>query len=140
MIVVAIIGILVSIALPQYANYISRTRATGAAHELLSYQYHIGLCGAETGNFTNCITPGQNGIPLSFTLTKNIVGTAPVITSPQPNIAVITVVTTGATADDGTPLQYVLTATMNAAANMPWVASGSICDDVRGLKLGQGGC
>jgi hypothetical protein len=29
---------------------------------------------------------------------------------------------------------------MSGAANMPWIASGSICDEIRGLKAGQGGC
>lgn len=140
MIVVTIIGILSAIAIPQYSNYVSRTRAAGATHELLSLQYFIGACGADNGNFTNCTVPGQNGIPLTFPLTLNIVGSAPVITSPQPNQAIITVNTTGATAANGTPLKYILTATMSAAANMPWIASGSICDPVRGLKSGQGGC
>jgi prepilin-type N-terminal cleavage/methylation domain-containing protein len=140
MIVVTIIGILAAIAIPQYSNYASRARAAGATHELLSLQYFIGACGADKGNFTDCTVPGQNGIPLTFSLTKNIVGSAPVITSPQPNQAVITVNTTGATSVNGTSLNYILTFTMSDAANMPWIASGSICDETRGLKSGQGGC
>jgi prepilin-type N-terminal cleavage/methylation domain-containing protein len=140
MIVVTVIGILAAIAIPQYSNYVSRARAAGASHELLSLQYYVGSCGADKGNFTDCTVPGQNGIPLTFPLTKNIVGSAPVITSPQPNQALITVNTTGATAVDGTPLAYILTATMSGAVNMPWIASGSICDEIRGLKAGQGGC
>ena len=140
MIVVAIIGILAAVAIPQYSDYVSRTRAVGAAHELLSLKYHIVRCNADKGNFADCTTPGQNGIPLTFPLTKNIVGTEPVITSPQPNQAVITVETTGATSAAGSPLKYILTTTMSAAANMPWIATGSICDNERGLKNGQGGC
>ena len=140
MIVIAIIGILAAVAIAQYSDYVSRTRAVGAAHELLSLQYYIGSCSADNGSFTNCTTPGENGIPLTFLLTKNIVGTAPVITSPQPNQGVITVETTGATSSAGTPLKYVLTATMSAESNMSWKASGTICDNFRGLKSGQGGC
>jgi prepilin-type N-terminal cleavage/methylation domain-containing protein len=140
MIVVAIIGILAAIAIPQYSDYVSRTRAVGAAYELNSLKYSLNFCSFNQGNYTNCTTYGLNGLPSSFELTKNIVGTAPVITSPNPNEIVITVETTSATAADGTPLKYVLKTTMGAQANLMWIASDTICNSSRGLKSGQGGC
>ena len=44
MIVVAIIGILAAIAIPQYGNYTSRTQATGATSDLNIYKLGISLC------------------------------------------------------------------------------------------------
>lgn len=140
MIVVAIIGILAAVAIPQYSDYSSRTRAVGAAYELNSLKYLLSSCNANLGNYTNCTTYGFNGLPSSFQLTKNIIGTSPVITSPSPNTIVITVNTTAATSSNGTPLKYILTATMGGEANLIWVASDTICDQVRGLRSGQGGC
>lgn len=140
MIVVAIVGILAAVAIPQYSNYLSRARAIGAAHELLSLQYNIGVCAANEGNYTNCTVYGERGLPLTFALTQNITVTEPVITSPTPGSIVITVNTTGATDASGIPFSYILTATMGTASNLKWIATGTICDNSRGLKSGHGGC
>src|SRR6267378_184114 len=65
MIVVAIIGILAAIALPQYSDYTSRARASGAIAELTSYRTAIGVCAQEfVGVISgNCDALGKNGIP-----------------------------------------------------------------------------
>lgn len=44
MIVVAIIGILAAIALPQYSDYVSRTRAAGAVAEVAGVRTAIVTC------------------------------------------------------------------------------------------------
>ena len=63
MIVVAIIGILAAIAIPQYSDYTSRSRAAGAAAELASFRTAVGLCAQENqGLFATCTT-GAAGIP-----------------------------------------------------------------------------
>ena len=44
MIVVAIIGLLAAIAIPQYGNYSSRTQASGSVSDLNVYKLGVGMC------------------------------------------------------------------------------------------------
>jgi len=132
MIVVAIIGILAAIAIPQYANYVSRTKAAGAAAEINSTKLAIGECFANLGTVSGC-DAGSNGIPTIGT-TQNITAVTSVTDG------VITV-TTAATATDGTALTIIDTPTVAAgAANMLWTNTGTTCNDTRGFKVGQGDC
>ena len=137
MIVVAIIGILAAIAIPQYSDYTSRTRAAAAVAELSSIKTAISICVNDTGKIIGC-DAGTNGIPaiLGFTATKNL-KTLTSITN-----GVITA-TTGATASGGAgaDLTIIDTPTLAAdAANMVWTNTGTICNATRGLKPGQGDC
>ena len=134
MIVVAIIGILAAIAIPQYSDYTSRTRAAGTAAEIASLRTAVSMCIAETGKITGC-SEKVHGIPenASFTKTKNTTLTG--ITD-----GVITG-TSGATDTTGADLTFILTPTQALdASNMVWTMTGTICNDKRGLKSGQGGC
>lgn len=133
MIVVAIIGILAAIAIPQYGNYISRTRAAGAAAEIASTKTAVALCLAEIGTLTGC-SAGLEGVP-TLAVTENITTVTSVTDG------VITVITGATPAGGGAGLTIVNTPTMPAgAANMLWTNSGSSCDPVRGFKPGQGDC
>jgi prepilin-type N-terminal cleavage/methylation domain-containing protein len=135
MIVVAIIGILAAIAIPQYSDYTSRSRASGAAAELETLKTAISECYQTDGSFANCQVQGVGSIPI-VPLTKFII-TAPTISA----AGVVTVNQTGATTTAGVNLSYILTpSTVAQQANMVWAATGTICDAIRGLKPGQGGC
>ena len=134
MIVVAIIGILAAIAIPQYSDYTSRSRAAGAASELDSVKKAIALCYAENGvnGFTGC-NAGALGVP-NVVVTRNI----PVVTSVTNGVISVT---TGASTTAGVGLTAVLTPTFVAGNNvMTWTNSGTSCDPVRGYKPGQGDC
>jgi prepilin-type N-terminal cleavage/methylation domain-containing protein len=133
--VVAIIGILAAIAIPHYAEYMSRTRAAGAMAELATYKTAISVCANDTGTLVGC-DAGTNGIPsiAGFTLTKNITTLTGVTNG------IITAVS-GATASGGGALIIVNTPSAAvSASNMVWINSGTICNATRGLKPGQGDC
>ncbi|MFK8397562.1 prepilin-type N-terminal cleavage/methylation domain-containing protein [Pseudomonas sp. BGr12] len=132
MIVVAIIGILAAVAIPQYADYTSRARASSTVQELAAYKQAVGLCAQETGALAAC-GAGSNGVPAAVD-TDNMVGLGIAATG------VITG-TSAATDSAGTALTFTYTPTVAAGdANMVWTMSGTICDATRGLKPGQGGC
>ena len=134
MIVVAIIGILAAIAIPQYSDYTSRSRAAGAAAEIASTRGAIAMCHQDLGTFTGC-SAGSNGVP-TMAVTKNITAVTSVTDG------VITV-NTGATTNASPPvaLTIVDTPTVPAgAANMVWINTGTSCNATRGFKSGQGDC
>ncbi|CAN5879457.1 pilin [soil metagenome] len=139
MIVVAIIGVLASIALPQYSNYTSRTRAAGAVSELATLKTSVAEC-YEVANstFTTCAVMGSNAI--AQVSVSKFIKVAPSINATSGAISA----TTMATDNAGVELTYTLTPSTSAGqANMEFVAStgaGTVCDPIRGLKSGQGGC
>ena len=72
MIVVAIIGILAAVAIPQYQAYTRNAAVSAALSEIKAFQTAIAIC-AQTRTIQDC-TPGNNGVP-SVDNTKVDVGT-----------------------------------------------------------------
>jgi type IV pilus assembly protein PilA len=137
MIVVAIVGILAAIAIPQYSNYVSRSRAAGALAELYGYRVSISDCSHERQSAVGC-SAGSNGVPTvaSFPLTQNVTSLTGVVDG------VITAVTGATDSNGGAPLTIVLRATFTSnAANMLWVNTGTACGNaLRGFRAGQAEC
>jgi len=136
MIVVAIIGILAAIAIPQYGNYISRTKATGAASDLNVYKLGISMCRQASGSFAACNTPAaSNGdVPTvadtEFLDTLAIDATSAALSG-----------NSMATTVGGVDLTFILTPTYGTSdASIGWTMTGTICEPVRGLSSGKGGC
>ena len=124
MIVVAIIGILAAIAIPQYADYTQRTKVAGAAAGLATYKTTVALCIQDLGVLTGC-DAGSNGIPAGFAAGNNG-ATINYIDAVAVGNGVITSTTTG---NDGTNLMTLIMTPVAAAgaAAVQWNLTGTGC-------------
>lgn len=73
MIVVAIIGILAAVAIPQYQNYTVKAKVGNALTAAETIKTEVALCAQETGDLANC-DAGSNGVTANnaFTATKEV--------------------------------------------------------------------
>jgi len=127
MIVVAIIGILAAIAIPQYADYTQRTKVAGALAGASTWKTTISLCYQENGAYTNC-TAGSNGIPddINETGVISYINSLEITVTDATNMFV-TISTEGQTAA-GADMELVLTPTLVSGA-LDWRMTGTGCDE-----------
>jgi type IV pilus assembly protein PilA len=128
MIVVAIIGIVASIAIPQYTDYTQRTKVAGAITGIASYRTAVAMCFQEQGELTGC-NHDTNGIPNEITTGDNgaTINYVDLVTVAD---GVITVASTGVAVDGTTLLSIRLDPTASATAvdaAFNWALSGSGC-------------
>jgi type IV pilus assembly protein PilA len=72
MIVVAIIGILAAVAIPQYQDYTKKAKVANALTSVDSIKTSVALCAQEAGGVLSGCDAGSNGVPGTFTATKEV--------------------------------------------------------------------
>jgi len=75
MIVVAIIGILAAVAIPQYSNYTIKAKVAGALATAAAVKTAVGVCIQEKGGVAEGCDSGTNSIPGSLASTPAFVPT-----------------------------------------------------------------
>ena len=121
MIVVAIIGILAAVAIPQYQNYTIKAKVGNALTAVETLKTEIGLCVQETGALTNCST-STTAKPSNI---STFAATKEVASATVANGIITLVMATGINASDvdGKKIQY--TPTVNST-NITWCMNTNI--------------
>ena len=117
MIVIAIIGILAAVAVPQYGQYTKRAKFVGdVVNQTAPFKSAVSLCVQDLNSITGC-TAGVENIPAGITNTA------------ADNLNTISVADGVITATGGTPVDsttYVLTPVYTAATNtLAWGVTGT---------------
>lgn len=126
MIVVAIIGILAAIALPQYQTYTKKAKFTEVVMAMDPFKAGIEICYQEQNNsLLNC-TAGTNGVPSNITTSGGKVASVSVAGTAGAGTGVITATAVSSGGLGGENI--VLTPTAGAAgtsSSLVWAKSGS---------------
>jgi type IV pilus assembly protein PilA len=138
MIVVAIIGILAAIAIPQYADYTQRSKISGAIAGIGSYKTTVALCFQVTGVLAGCDAgvagtgippvPVAPGTASSFNYVDVLALTDGVITLDS---------SARQTTSAVTPIRIILTPQIGGGAAVNWDLTGSGCEGDPGAEAGR---
>lgn len=113
MIVVAIIAILATIAVPSYQNHTKKAAISELLQAAAPYRSEVELCAYSTNGIENC-SAGQNGIQANLTESNSRY-----LASINVNAGVIKV--KGKNSLEG--IEYSLTATGNASSGVSWTVA-----------------
>lgn len=130
MIVVAIIGILASIAIPQYTDYTQRTKISGALTGIASYRTAVAMCFQTTGTLTGC-NDGTNGIPAAAVLGDINYVNGFTLNNGTINLA------TSAVQSNTTIIVLVLTPQLASTSVINWELTGNGCAGDANAEMGR---
>lgn len=112
MIVIAIIGILASVAIPAYSDYTKQAAATKNLTEASIYKTQVAICFQKTGDVANC-DHNTNGVANAGTVITDVTD------------GVITVTMDGAAAGYVVTLSPTVPATGGGGGNITWAIADS---------------
>lgn len=124
MIVVAIIGILAAIAIPQYSDYTQRTKVVGALAGAAGYKTQVALC-FQTMSATDC-DGGANGVSANIAAA----GTIEYLNSLTVLDGVISMVTEGKDSADADMTIVMTPSNVLGQATVNWTLTGTGCSSV----------
>lgn len=116
MIVVAIIGILASIAVPAYQSYTKKAKFTEVISATAPFKTAVELCANDQAGIAPC-TAGAFGVPV------NLANPSPFVASVNTAAGVITATATAAGGLTGET--YILTPTYTPDVGVSWVKTGT---------------
>lgn len=122
MIVIAIIGILASLAIPMYANYSNKTKFSEVIQATAPLKLAVELCANQTGELKACGN-GKNGVPETFlTLSSDSGYVASISTADN---GVITATSQRIKVNNQDKFTYILIPSLQPNGQVTWQQSGS---------------
>jgi type IV pilus assembly protein PilA len=131
MIVVAMIGILTAIAIPQYTDYTQRTKLGSAVSVASAWKTAISMCIQDQGGTNEgvCGAPETNGVPANAAA-----GTINYVVSITTSGDGVVTLTSTAVDEANNPLVITMTPALTASS-LGWDLSGNGCTDAtRGVN------
>jgi type IV pilus assembly protein PilA len=131
MIVIAIIGILAAIAVPQYQTYVNKAHFSEVVIATTPFKIGVEVCVIQlqiqaAGTIVGCL-PGTNGMPPNATAQGNSLYVATVLADTTTGNGTITATSTAALNSKNYVITPTMNPTTNASALLTWSNSGSTC-------------